>query len=340
MIEFRIGLADLASASFACSPLQEAALSLRMWTHPGCYAEQTTWFRGMRAEFDELAGRELLVSLVASNRWLPDLLTPRPATTWPVFADELERLRATPPELVRPDLERTYLPHDGALPALLTAGLDDPVALLGRIADALAEYWERCLAPQWWPRARSVLRADLVHRARILAEGGADALFADLAQRLRWHDGVLTIRWDRRPPVEPSQVDVNGRGLVLTPTCFAHGAITAIDPGPRPWIMYPARGLATMTENRRPPPAFPALRRLLGEPRARLLTLLDEPSSTTELARRLDVTPGAVSQHLRVLHEARLVDRARHGRMVVYSRSALGDELRGPASAGGDEDPA
>ncbi|WP_256090514.1 ArsR/SmtB family transcription factor [Actinacidiphila rubida] len=57
--------------------------------------------------------------------------------------------------------------------------------------------------------------------------------------------------------------------------------------------------------------------------------MLDEPASTTELARRLDVTPGAVSQHLRVLLEARLLNRARHGRMVLYARSALGDALCG-----------
>jgi DNA-binding transcriptional ArsR family regulator len=329
MIGFRIGLADLASASFACSALQEAAMSLRMWTHPGCYAEQTGWFSRMRADFDALPQRELLLSLVASNKYLPDLLTPRPATAWPDLADELALLRATPPELVRPDLERTFLPHDGVIPAPLADGLGDPVALLDRIATAMAEYWTRCLAPEWWPRARSVLRADLVYRSRVLAEGGADALFADLARRLRWRDGVLTIRWDQPMALARSHVDVNGRGLVLVPTCFARGAITAIDPGPRPVITYPARGLATMTENLRPPPVFPALRRLLGEPRARLLMLLDEPFSTTELARRLAVTPGAVSQHLRVLHDSGLVTRARHGRVVLYSRTALGDGLRG-----------
>lgn len=323
MIDFRIGLADLAAATFACSPLQEAALSLRMWTHPGCYAEQTGWFASMRPEFDRLPGRELLVSLVASNRWVPDFLTPRPVTAWPDLAQELAVLRATPPDLVRPDLERTFLSRDGAIPEPLR----DPAGLMDRIADAMAEYWERCLAPRWWPRARSVLRADLVHRARILAEGGADALFAELAPRLRWRDGVLRIRWPSQPPAPASLVEVNGRGLVLSPTCFAHGAITAIDPDLRPAIIYPARGLATMTENHQLPPALPALRRLLGEPRANLLALLGEPASTTELAHRLAVTPAAISQHLRILHDGRLVNRARHGRMVLYARSALGDEL-------------
>jgi DNA-binding transcriptional ArsR family regulator len=57
--------------------------------------------------------------------------------------------------------------------------------------------------------------------------------------------------------------------------------------------------------------------------------MLSEPVSTTELARRLGVTPGAVSQHLAVLSAALLTTRARHGRMVLYARSRLGDELCG-----------
>ncbi|WP_457029774.1 ArsR/SmtB family transcription factor [Kitasatospora sp. P5_F3] len=68
---------------------------------------------------------------------------------------------------------------------------------------------------------------------------------------------------------------------------------------------------------------------LLGAPKARLLTLLHEPPATTELARRLGVTPGAVSQHLAVLHATRLATRARHGRLVLYTRSPLVDRLLG-----------
>src|SRR5689334_23020707 len=128
MIRFRLRLADLASASFACSALQEAALSLRMWTHPGRYVEQTAWFQRIRPDFEALECRELLLSLVASNVFMPDFLTPRPTTPWPDFHDELAVVRATPPELVRPDLERTFLPHDRVIPAPLADGLGDPVA--------------------------------------------------------------------------------------------------------------------------------------------------------------------------------------------------------------------
>lgn len=68
---------------------------------------------------------------------------------------------------------------------------------------------------------------------------------------------------------------------------------------------------------------------LFGRTRAVLLTLLAEPMTTTELARRTAVTPSAVSQHLRVLRDGGLVNRARSGRSVLHLRSELADQLFG-----------
>ena len=52
-------------------------------------------------------------------------------------------------------------------------------------------------------------------------------------------------------------------------------------------------------------------------------------SRSAEIARRLRVTPSAVAQHLKVLHETGLATRARDGRQVLYRRTTLGDELMG-----------
>ncbi|MFJ4673218.1 ArsR/SmtB family transcription factor [Kitasatospora purpeofusca] len=325
MHRFKLGLADLATTWFACSPVQEAALSLRMWTHPGHFPLQSAAFERLRPAFERLDSA-LLLSLVSVHRWIPDFLTPRPATPWPDFRTELAAVRALPPERLRPELEQTFLPHHRSLPPLLAAGLADPARLLARIADALEEYWECCLAPGWWPQARAVLEADLVYRSRVLAQQGAAALFADLDHRLRWTDGLLSV--DRRWKQWDGEITVDGRGLVLVPTFFARGAITMISNDRAPQISYPARGQAGMAA-----PASPAtpraLEQLLGAPKTRLLALLAEPASTTDLAYRLGVTPAAISQHLAVLHRTGLVNRARHGRSVLYSRSPLGDELSG-----------
>ncbi|MFF2750320.1 ArsR/SmtB family transcription factor [Kitasatospora sp. NPDC058048] len=325
MHRFTLRLADLATTWFAVSPIHEAALSLRMWTHPGVYHLQTRAFEQLSPTFERLDSR-LLLSLVAENRFVPDFLTPRPTSPSPEFRSEIATVRAFPPEQLRAELEQTFLSHGQPLPAALAAGLARPERLLARIADTLEEYWEVCLAPTWWPQARAVLEADLVYRARLLAHHGAAALFADLDHRLHWENGVLSI--SRNWTDGDVETPVDGRGLVLCPTFFVRGAITMISNDRAPQISYPARGQAGLAGRGTPVPPQ-AVAALVGAPKARLLALLAEPASTTDLAFRLGVTPGAVSQHLSVLAATGLVTRARHGRSVLYRRSPLGDELTG-----------
>lgn len=64
----------------------------------------------------------------------------------------------------------------------------------------------------------------------------------------------------------------------------------------------------------------------LGDPtRRRIFELLaDEPSSVAHLAARLPVSRPAVSQHLRVLKEAHLVNDRAEGTKRVYSVHAAG----------------
>lgn len=96
-------------------------------------------------------------------------------------------------------------------------------------------------------------------------------------------------------------------------------------------MRYPARGIATLWELPVARP-IPALRELLGATRAGILLALAAPSDTPTLARRLGVTPGAVSQHLRVLRNAGLVHTQRDGRTALHARTTraqalLGDQL-------------
>ncbi|MFD7132305.1 ArsR family transcriptional regulator [Streptomyces sp. NPDC059894] len=325
MIEFRFTVDDLATTSFAYSPLQEAVFSLRCLHDPARYPHHRPWLRRIRSRLDSL-DPELLAALVAPWLWVPDFLTPRPDRARPAFADELERVRATAPDVVAADLRATYRSED-ALPPVVARGLADPAAFLARTADALDAYWHTCLAAQWWPRAQSILEADLAYRGRVLAEQGAGALLQGLDDRLTWTGSHLRLSTrDFTVPAPWAGVGIEGRGMVLLPTLFARGAQPLIDPSRPPVLMYPARGRATLSETR-PPAPDDALARLLGRPRARLLLLLAEPASTTELAHRLDVTPGAVSQHLAVLHDAGLLSRTRSGRLVRYARTRLGDEL-------------
>ncbi|MGW1226047.1 ArsR/SmtB family transcription factor [Streptomyces sp. NPDC002530] len=325
MIRFRLTLADLADTTFACSPLQETVLSLRMWTgHATRFPLLVPLFSTLRPSFERL-DTELLTSLVARRRyWVPDLLTPRPTTSAPGFRSELALVRAADPDQLCRDVEATFAPLGEPVPERLTRGLARPARLLGEIADALEAYWTTCLEPGFWPLARSVLQADVVHRARVLAERGANALLTEVSPNLSWDNGLLSLI-SKGPRRHPGEIPVAGRGLLLTPTCFVDGIATMIATDLPPHIVYPARGTATLTQN--PPPPSPSLARLLGGPRSTLLGLLAAPASTTELARRLGVSPGAVSQHLSVLTSAGLTSRARHGRLVLYRRTPLGDAL-------------
>jgi DNA-binding transcriptional ArsR family regulator len=324
MIEFRFAVGDLATTSFAYSPLQEAVFSLRCWRDPGRFPHQRPWLRRLRPTY-ERQDTELLEALAMPDNWIADFLTPRPARVRPAFADELARVRATPADALCEAFRQTC-GRGGTLPPVITRGLARPEALLERVAAALDGYWHGCLEPDWWPRAQSILEADLSHHSRMLAEQGAAALFKGLDPRLTWTGEVLRLTPPAGARWPEADVRIAGRGMVLSPTLFARGATTNIDPALPPVLHYPARGRGVISEE--PPPVTDqALVRLLGRPRARLLLLLAEPASTTELAHRLDVTPGAVSQHLAVLYDAGLLGRTRSGRIVRYARTRLGDDL-------------
>jgi hypothetical protein len=317
MLRLHLRAADLAETSFAISPIQEVAFSLWVWRTPDRQPFHLPWRTGNEPRWRAL-DTEMLNALVSPRKWLPDFLTPRPDTPLREFAAELDVVRATAPKRVRAGLLAAY---DGEpLPAVLDKR---PSVVLRRMCDALADYWDACVLPSW-PRIRAVLEADIVYRSRQLALGGARSLFADLDGRVRWDDGMLYL--EQLPDYH--SVEVGGRGLRLVPSLFCRGAVTYIDPREEPVITYPARGRATVWEST-PEAVDDALVALVGAVRARLLSMLDRPATTTELAQRLGVTPSAVSQHLAVLRAARLLNRARSGRSVLYLRSALADELVG-----------
>uniref|UniRef100_A0AAU2JK48 Helix-turn-helix domain-containing protein n=1 Tax=Streptomyces sp. NBC_00049 TaxID=2903617 RepID=A0AAU2JK48_9ACTN len=328
MISFGLGVEDLADTRFAVSPLAETVFSLRVLREPGLSALHLPWRRSVLGRLDGI-DTGLLMALVARRRTLPDFLTPGPAGFEPSFEEELAAVRAAPAALVRRDLTAAHAPDP--LPEAIADDMsaDDTKVLAVRdaVCEVLAAYWEVAVKPIW-PRMRVLLEADMTYRARQLAVGGARRLFAGMHPNLRWHDGVLYI--DRM--IGRHHVEAQGRGLLLVPSVFAHKPAPPVSAEEPPLLMYPSRGVATLWTPA-PEPDAPALVALLGAPRARLLGVLDEPLPTIELARRFRVTPSAVSQHLRVLHAAGLVTRARDGRLVLYRRSPLGDGLAGRSGA-------
>lgn len=325
MIEYVFTPDDVARVRFAFTPIGELVFSLRVLADPARHALHLPWVRSVRPR---LAGHDLeaLRALVAPIGYVPDFLTPPPVTPLPDFADELRTLRATRPDRLAGELDllaagpvvpgefhRRHAPTWRALRA-------DPARSIGLLADQLAEYWALALEPDW-PRLCGLLESDVLRRSRALAERGMTGLFADLHAWVEWTGERLrvSVRHD-------DVVRLEGRGLLLIPSAFSWPEVLVMLPPYQPQLSYPPYGVATLWEAAPAPPPD-ALGALLGRGRAAVLSALGAPISTGEVARRLGVTPGAVSQHLGILRGCGLVTSHRVGRRVLYVRTNSGDAL-------------
>jgi DNA-binding transcriptional ArsR family regulator len=321
MIEMRFGPRALAHVRFGISPLNELLRSVAVLDDAAGQALHLPWAIEARRR---TAGLDLgaLRALQPGERYSPDFVDPPPSSPLAEIDEEIAAVAATAPAQSRAEILRAY-PGD-SLPSSLARLVDDPAAL----ADLLRAYWDRALAAHW-PRVRALLEGDVLYRARQMADGGAERLFADVDPTVRFTDGVLRV--DKRAQ---QTLDLEERGLLFVPSAFVWPAVRVVtDPQWQPTIIYPARGVGTLWEPDRTP-APDALGALLGRVRAEVLAALDRPRSTTDLARALDVSPGGVSQHLRVLREAGLVHGHRVGRVVLYLRSAAGESLLAAPRAG------
>jgi DNA-binding transcriptional ArsR family regulator len=244
-------------------------------------------------------------------------VAPAPVIAAPDIRLELAAMRTHPVEGIQADLDALGLPR-----------YEDPVAAIERVATTIEAYWELAVAP-YWPRIRAVLEADVRHRAHLLSTGGSRQLFSDLDPNLRWEDGKLGVRLRSN---RSGTVELDGRGLVLAPSAFAWPRVSLLTVPPwQPLLRYPARGTGTIWESRPAAPSH-ALARVIGRPKARLLTLLHEPATTTQLAALTGLTVGGASQHLTALRDAGLVCPTRIGRSILYARTETAEALMSEAS--------
>jgi hypothetical protein len=324
MLVIRFGPADLGNVRFAISPLLELHSSVRALRDPSANALHLPWIHAALAAVDR-ADLELLLALQPERTYTPDFVNPPPNSPLSQFEDELDEMLATPPEQIRAEILNAYrkLP----LPDVLTLLVEHPEAGLDELAGVIRRYWDATLAPHW-ERLRMVLEGDVLYRARQMADGGAKQLFSDLHPELVFDGEALRME----KPFE-QDVALDGRGLLFVPSAFVWPKLAAITKQPwQPTLIYPARGVGMLWE-----PVGTAqpetLADLLGERRAAVLSSLDAPRSTTEVAQRLDVSPASVSQHLGVLRAAGLVQGNRVRRVVLYARTAIGDRLVGQSTS-------
>jgi DNA-binding transcriptional ArsR family regulator len=321
MIHIHLTPEDLAETRFAFSPVWEAVQSVEALMHPGKYVFHLPWIDRARVAARDLDLQPLQVLLSYPHGYRVDFITPPPDGPYPDFEQELQRILATPSDIVRREVGLTY--PDGNMPEAARAFVDAPRGSLRRLTDALRAYWDATLA-EHWPRLRALLEGDVLYRAKRLALEGAEGLFGDIHPSVTWSEGVLTIdkRWE-------AEVEPGGRGLLLIPVAFSCPKCSVIsDPPWQPTLVYTPRAIATLWDTEHPP-AEGVLDELVGETRAAILRALEIPMTTTEMASRLGVTPGAVSQQLSVLRRAGVVDAHRSGRGVYSELTPLGQSLVG-----------
>jgi DNA-binding transcriptional ArsR family regulator len=308
---------DLARTRLACSPLWELVESLRVRQDASALVVHGPWASDSAERLDGFPLDELLM-LVPLHAYIPDFLTPPPEQPLPAIDDELERIRSTPARHVQADVSRRFAGRRVPDPAWRY--LERPAVARDRLVALLGEYWHRAIEPDW-SRIRSLLEREVAERARQQAQSGTGSLLGDLHPAITWRTSALRVRGRKA-----ARVALAGRGLIVIPSVFAWPlTCSMVAEGYPPAITYPPRGVGTLWA-----PANGegvALEALLGRTRAAVLRELSAPCSTSELALRMDLTPGAISLHLTVMQRAGLLIRQRSGRCVLYRVSAIGEAL-------------
>jgi DNA-binding transcriptional ArsR family regulator len=328
VVEVRLSLADALRVRFAISPLSETCRLIRGVDESSAFITQPerAWLMPPQSALERLVARvdmRPLFATLASKR-PPPFLVPTSQFLGANLDGELAQLRSTPPAKVRAQIDAS-LGRGTGLDQDVEAQLRAPDAAVV-LADLLRFAWKALLAPRW-PDLRDVLEHDVLHRARLLASGGVAAMLAELQPLVRLEHDRVVIDSRAQPTLGACEC-----GLTLMPSAFvAPDAVEVLDQEP-PVLVYPTRGLGCVAADGRTDEA--AVAKLIGPTRARILELVGDPMHTAGLARRLQRSPGNVADHLKVLHECRLVRRSRLGRTVMYSRTALGNAVLVSSQAG------
>jgi DNA-binding transcriptional ArsR family regulator len=315
--EFLVDADTLANARFGTSQLTETVAALKLLRAP-----TEPWYRAWKdthvgAFQDQLSKHPVRASIVDNafgRSWVADFLTVPPLEPNQELYDELELLTGLDDDHIRADLSVVRTPLPDVL--LESSGLAE------QAAELLIWVWTATVEPDW-PRRLRYLQADVVSRTSRLSEQGWSGVLSGLGPDVRWlGDGRIQVnRWDY------PTTDVRGQDLMFI-AAHTRGVNVAWRKPDRFALTYPVTGIFAGTEA----PAEPLVQ-LLGRNRARILVEAADPVSTTVLVATTGLSLATVSDHLRVLTDAGLLERRRSGRSVLYWQSDTGRRVtRRPAT--------
>ncbi|HEX6500136.1 MAG TPA: winged helix-turn-helix domain-containing protein [Micromonosporaceae bacterium] len=265
-----------------------------------------------------------LLPLVPSTGYCPDFLTP-PGTTGDIDAD-IEAVLSTRPARINAELE--VLASRRPLPSWTRDLARGDSGALRRLGDALRGYHRLVVAPL--SRAQQArVDADRAVRTRALADGGVGRLLSSFGPGMRWKSPVLEV-----DTTFHADLHVDERGLVIVPSLFGEGNTLIADDERAPVLGYhlgrdePGRDAASDGD------LDAAVDAVLGATRAAVLRAAFVGGSTSEIARRLGVSPASVSQHASALRDAGLLATRRVGQAVLHVATTRGRILLGREDTG------
>ncbi|MFE0697522.1 ArsR/SmtB family transcription factor [Streptomyces sp. NPDC058869] len=240
--------------------------------------------------------------------------------------EAVDNLLTASPAMTR--LEVEYLDVHPAHRGWARALADGDRGARRELAKALRACHTVAVAP-YWAQMHLHLASTRDGYMRTMAEDGVEGLLETVgAPLVRWRPPVLEVR-------HPHDADIHlrGRGLVIAPTVFSSRQVELLhnlaDPEQPPILALPTAG-GEMNGSAQwlvGESAEGALEDLVGRTRAAVLATVADGCSTTELARRLRISPATASQHASVLRRAALITTRRDGKAVLHTTTRLGASL-------------
>jgi DNA-binding transcriptional ArsR family regulator len=253
---------------------------------------------------------EIVVDLAPHAARFPDLLTPVDelddveAAFEAVASTSRARLRAAITRLRAPTSRLHHL-TDGELRAL-------------RSMRAALHLYHRIVIHPHLDEIDTGLRVDSAGRMYTFLRDGVEGVLAGLEPFADWDYPVLSLDHsvDR-------DLHLGGQGLRLAPSYFClRRPVALADPVSPPTLVFPIKPTSRLldTDGTRSDP----LNALLGLTRATILRSVLGGSTTTDLARRTQVSAATVSHHTAVLRDAGMIITRRHGTSATHLLTPLG----------------
>ncbi|MFD0364109.1 winged helix-turn-helix domain-containing protein [Nocardia sp. GCM10030253] len=271
----------------------------------------------------------VLAGIVPAEDDFVDLITPtRGARSMPEGIEALHlasrvEIRRELDAVVRRRAQFGYRP----LPAWTAYLPDRDGSALRDVAAAVEAFHTAAFAGRW-VHIQSYLDVAAERMARTMATEGVEGLFAGLRPYVHWRAPILEVHTPRECHAEP----LGGRGLIIVPSLFVGPRAlvlhsTVEKDAPKTLVVPVLRDIGDFAAAWGPRATNEALNALLGRTRAAALQEIAAGCTTTELARRLGVSPATASEHASILRESGLIESRRHRNAMRHEVTTLGAAL-------------